>query len=215
MIKVSSALKELIQKNNFLEFGLSEGLLNLSTTAKWLKPLIEVRTKKEVSTSAILMSLSRQTLEQKKIKPRLQEFKLDSINIKSSLTELTYQNNPENRKKILDFIQKSHEKTSHLTSSFGTNEITIIFPTEKVSSIKARIPEHPIFEKSELTALSIEFKPEYVLAPYLLYYLIQQITLQNINIWEMTSTYTEITFYLEEKDVKLAFETIYRQFLMS
>ncbi len=214
MITVSSALRDLIQKNNFLEFGLSEGILNLSSTAEWLKPLIEMRTKKEVSKSSILMALSRLAIQKKKIKPGLQRFPLDGINVKSGLTELTYQNTAANRAAILHFMNKRHGQAGHITSSFGTHEITIILPSDNALSLKESIPEKPTFEKSGLTALCIEFDAHYVEAPYLLYYLIQQITLQNINVWEMTSTYTEVIFYIEERDVKLAFDTIYSQFLL-
>jgi aspartokinase len=215
VIKISSALQELIQKNNFLEFGLSEGLLNLTATAHWLKPLLEARTKKTVSHSAILMALSRQVTQKKKIKPGLQRFQLDGITVKAGLTEFTYPSSTGNRKNILEFMKNLQGKVPHITSNFGTREITIILPSSNSAQLKSEIREKPKFEKTGLAALCIEFRPEYVLDPYLLYYLIQQITLQNINIWEISSTYTEIIFYLEEKDIKLAFDTIYLQFTKS
>jgi len=111
-------------------------------------------------------------------------------------------------------MNKRHGQLGHRTSSFGTHEITIILPSDNSVALKESIQEKPSFEMSGLTALCIEFSPQYVESPYLLYYLIQQITLQNINVWEMTSTYTEVIFYIEEKDVKLAFSTIYSQFLV-
>jgi hypothetical protein len=212
MIRISSALQQLIQKNNFLEFGLSEGLLNLTATAEWLKPMLEVRTKKSISKSAILMALSRLVLQKQKIKPGLQAFKIDGITIKSDLTELTYANTIPTRQNILSFMNQLASQTPHHTTNFGTKEITTIIPSPQVKALKKKISEPVIFERSGLAALCVEFKSSYVYEPYLLYYLIQQITLQNINIWEITSTYTEIIFYLEENDIKLAFETIFLQF---
>lgn len=215
MIKISTALQHLIQENNFLEFGLSEGLLNLSSTAEWLKPLLEARTKKTVSKSAILMALSRLVMLKKKTKPGLQKFRLDGVTVKNNLTELTYINSVTNRKNILSFMNQLADQTPHNSANFGTKEITTIIPTSTVATLKKKVNDKILFEKSGLTALCVEFKPEYVYEPYLLYYLIQQITLQNINIWEITSTYTEIIFYLEEKDTKLAFETIFLKFINS
>lgn len=213
MIKISDALRDIIQKNNFLEFGLSEDLLNLTATSTWIKPLIETRTKKEISTSAILMALTRYKKQKTKIKPILQNFKLLSINIKPGLTELTYPNTSQKRDKMLKLINKIQNETNHLSLNISVKEITTVFPSEFYEKFKNSIGDDGIFEKNNLAALCIDFLPQYVSEPYLLYYLIQQITLQNINIWEISSTYTEIIFYLEEKDVRLAFDTLYVKFM--
>ncbi len=215
MIKLSSALKDLVQGNHFLEFGFGEGLLNNSATAEWLKPLLEARTKKSISRTSIIMALSRLSAVKRKIKPRLNSYKLDSVNIKSRLTELTFSNVESNRRIIIDLMSRQKDFSTHITSAFGTKEITIILPSTMVAEVKSQIADPPIFEKSGLAALCVTFPAQYVLEPYILYYLIQQVTLQNINIWEISSTYTEIIFYLDEKDVKLAFETIYTQFVRS
>ena len=45
-----------------------------------------------------------------------------------------------------------------------------------------------------------------------LYYILQQTTLQNINIIEISSTFTEIVLYVEEQDTKLTFDTVYESF---
>ena len=81
MIKISDALKEIVKSNNFLDYGLSHGILNITQTADWIKPLVEVRTKKNVSKSALIMALSRIMRVKKKILPALEKIKLQNINI--------------------------------------------------------------------------------------------------------------------------------------
>jgi aspartokinase len=148
------------------------------------------------------------------VKKPLQKFKLRGINIKSDMTELTFANSPANRKLLYGYFASGSEENL-LSINTSNREITVVVPQAQVERFRQAVsPLQTIFEKKDLSAVCIDFQPEYVMEPYLLYYLIQQITLQNINIWELASTYTEIIFYVEEKDVSLAFDTLYRKFML-
>ena len=212
MIKISQALEELISKNNFLYFGLAHQLLNLSQTAEWIKPLVEARIKKDVSSSAILMALSRMGKIKNKILPRLQEFYLRNINVYNNLYELTFVKSLKVESSLDRLYLLVQEKGGYITISQSMNEVTIIVSMNCVATVKKLIKSETKFEKKHLAALGIQFDSKHVEAIGMLYYLIQQLTLQNINIWEFSSTYTEIIFYVAEKDLPLAFDTIYRRF---
>jgi len=71
----------------------------------------------------------------------------------------------------------------------------------------------PKFKSPNISGVSIKFNEKYSEIPGLLYYIIQQITLQNINIIEISSTFTELIIYVEKKDTRLAFDTIYNRFM--
>ena len=58
MIKIRDAIKTALTGNPYVEYGLYHGLLNMAKVAEFIKPFIEVRTKKQVSMKALEMALS-------------------------------------------------------------------------------------------------------------------------------------------------------------
>ncbi len=44
--------------------------------------------------------------------------------------------------------------------------------------------------------------------------LLQRVALQNVNLIEISSTYTEIVFYVAEKDTRIVFDTLFHSFLV-
>ncbi len=64
-----------------------------------------------------------------------------------------------------------------------------------------------------LAGLGVKFQEAYLETPGLLYQLLQQLALQNINVVEVASTTTEFNIYLDDRDVQLAFESLYNRFI--
>ena len=88
MLRISEAVEEIIETHPALRFGFYHGLMNLTKVARFLRPSIEARTKKEVTDAAVLMNLSRL---QKKLarlpqsQSRRDKLVLDKVNIQSGL----------------------------------------------------------------------------------------------------------------------------------
>lgn len=214
MIKIADALEGIINGNQFLAYGLQNRLLNLTQLAKYLKPLIEARTKKELrSPSALLMMLSRLQRERGKKIKKLEKFKVRNITAYSQLAIYTFAKNQTFLSQMSKLYSAIEHRHSYMTLGQGTDEITLIVNESGEEELKKHIRDLPKQHSKNIAALSIKFGEEYYSGPGLLFYLIQQVTLQGINIKEITSTYTEIVFYVDEKDLKLLFDTIYIQFV--
>ena len=110
MIKISDEIREIITGNPFLEFGMSYRLFNLTQLAKFIKPLIEVRTQKEVQHTAILMSLSLILKISEKVAPQINDFKIENIAINSNLTTMTFSKSDNALAGIDNLGQKIREK---------------------------------------------------------------------------------------------------------
>ncbi len=216
MNKLSIALDEIIEANSFLQFGLYHQLLNLTHLAVFLKPLIETRTKKDlVSASALTMALSRLQKEKSKQLPPINDFAIENITAHSRLVTITYSREQkflEHLGSLYHLIQKNN---GYISLNQGTNEVTIITDETSARQIRKATKHRPKNITDNLAALSIKYNEKYFTTPGLLYYLMQQISLQGINILEISSTYTEITIYVDQKDLKLLFDTIYNQFTRS
>ena len=64
----------------------------------------------------------------------------------------------------------------------------------------------------EVAAVTARFPERHIDAPGILYALMQRVTLQNINLIEITSTYTEISFFVAQADARLLFDTFFESF---
>ena len=213
MFTIPKAVQDTIEKDGFLHFGLSNGVLNLSKTARFIRPLVASRTKKEVSISAITMALSRLRLGKRQVNTKLKTVKLQSINAVKDLSELTYDKTAANMRALEKVERDMRGKGAFMVATFGTTELTIIVEEESTVVVQKLFSVPAKKSIAGLVALGVQFDEKYVPQIGMFYTLIQQLTFQNINIVELTSTYTELVFYLHKKDLKLAFDTLYDQFM--
>lgn len=110
MIKISDVVQEVIKANPSLDFAFHHRLLNLSQVARFIRPTVETRARKEVSESAVLMSLSR-------LQSRLGEgpslstrqFYLDKVTIHSGLCNFTLANNIQVVRKMNQLLARVRE----------------------------------------------------------------------------------------------------------
>ena len=210
MIKISDALKEIIQSNDFLKLGLSKGLFNLTSLASFLKPKLEVMTKKTLTTSAILMGLSRSQRTFKKIAKTTQSenFKFDSISIKQDLVTATYFKSDDIHKKINTLYATNDHENKFFTITESSNEITMITDKKTFKSVNKLIKTAPKNVNENISAIGIKFNEKYNSSPGLLNHIIQTLAFQNINIVEITSTFTEFLIYIKSQDAKFALDLL-------
>ncbi len=212
MIKISDAISEIIEKNPILTFAFHHKLLNLTRTAEFLKPLIEARTKKEVRTSAILMNLSRHQKRYEKMALNNENFSVKDISVTADMSTITYPLTDEVIPVINRLYGEIHKKGGRMVITRGTREITIIVNSGFLPLIEKNAGTKFRYKKSNIAAIDIVFDEKYSEIPGLLYALLQQIRLQNINIVEIISTYTELILYVEKDKAKLSFDTIFQSF---
>ncbi len=213
MRTISEAVRDLVAANPWLQFGLHHRLLNLSQTARFLQPLVEARTQKAVRPSAILMSLSRQ--QQHVTLPevdRVVEFYVERIHVHHGLCSLTVPRSRRTQQEIDELIRRIRQEEGYLTLTEGHTEITVILEGAQWGHVQAVLTVPPKQVQRRMAGLGVTFKEQYLDVPGLLYQLLQQLALQQINVVEIASTMTEFNIYLHEDDLMPAFDAIYRKF---
>ena len=215
MNKASYALLEIIEANPLLQRGLRERLMNLSQVARFLHPLLEARTKKEMQVQSIIMALSRlqRTYQKRSIERRVQ-YKLKNIALHSDLIILSYQKSKDVYRALQTVYSKILNAAGFITITEGVSEITIILEDRHRELAEKTVPAKPTHQRSRLASLGLKFDETYLTFPGLFHFIFQQLYLQNINIAEIASTTTELIIYLDEKDIQLAFDTLYKRFVM-
>jgi len=213
MIKIQDALSELISKDSFLQFGISNRLFNLTRLSTFLKPLLEVRVKKSIKQQALLMSLSRTSSRFRKVVRGIEDYKAESITIISSLLIVTYPNNPRIHTLLNQLYKEVLDQKGYITITEGNHEITLIIEYKLKELVLKVIEEKPKYYNQEISGVGIRFAEKYSDIPGFLNAVLQQMTLQGINIIEISSTFTELILYIDSRDTKIAFDTVYERFL--
>ncbi|MCB1808441.1 MAG: hypothetical protein KDJ99_25805, partial [Candidatus Competibacteraceae bacterium] len=62
-------------------------------------------------------------------------------------------------------------------------------------------------------SVGVQFGTHYADVPGMLYTLLQRVALQNVNLIEISSTYTEIVFFIAEEDTRIVFDTLFQSFV--
>ena len=212
MHSISSILPELVLSDPILQYGLQHRLFNLSQLARHIRPQVEVRAKKNVSESAILMALSRYQKHMRKISPKAEQFKITKLTVHTGLAIFSF----DKTKEVLRAVNALHkfvlDRGGYLTISEGTFEITVIVESDFAPIVRKYLGRKIKYERAHVSAVVIHFPPKYVAVPGLLCIILQQVMLQGINVLEVASTYTEFVLYLDEANTQLAFDTLYRLF---
>lgn len=209
MLNISEAINEIVNKNSTLLWGLSNRLFNLSQLSRFIRPLIESRTRKTVQPTAILMNLSRLQRRISKISPQKKQFKIENITTRSNLTILTFEKNIFIKKKLNEFYKILDSKNEYICITEGTSEITLVVSAKSRQLFRNIEPKK---EYNNISAIGLRFPEKYVNIPGFVYTIIQELALQNINIIEISSTYTELIVYVIKENTRLTFNTIFDQF---
>jgi len=207
MLRTTDALRATIEGNPLLTFGLTHRLFNLTRLSKYLQPLLTVRTKKDVSESAIAMALSR--LQGQGITHRDRaEYFLKTIALSTGWQTFTYGVSREVRRALAKLHLMLLAQKANFTVTQGPGQITLFVEGEHAELVERAIPCATLYRHRDLAAIAISFAERYITVPGLLALILEQVALQNVNVIEITSTFTEFTIFVAQEDAKLAFETL-------
>lgn len=213
MLKITDAVLDLIAHNSFLQLGLSHRLLNITQLAKFLHPLVEARVKKDVQASAIAMALSRKQreLEFDNLEPE-SPFKVDNISVHSDLYAVTYAKSKDIHRVVNTIYNRIQSRGGYITITEGVNEITMIVESAFSAYIADTVDDSPVSEHESVASVGIKFNVRYLNIPGFFFRVFQQLYFQKVNLLEIASTATELILYIDQKDVRLAFDTLYNCF---
>lgn len=209
-MRMSEVLEKMLENDSQLAFYMSNRLLNLSQFAKYVQPLVETQVGQKVKSSTITMALSR--LQQKTIqKFDKQQFRINRLSMVTELCTLSFNKTPSTHQKIQQLHNKAIAENVYFVLSETTFEVTIISKRAFIETSETPIPK---FAHMELSAIAVQFDPKYLSIPGVMASVMHKLSLQNVNLIEVASTCTEMIFYVDHSDLKLAFETVQDSFFV-
>src|SRR3989344_1018362 len=201
MIKIHPIVRDIILEEVEACFALTNGYMNMSSYAHRIRPTVETRTKKQVTITSLVVSLSRLRKEFKKEKPLVHEVIIKNITTKLPLSEIVY----ENTNKFITELESLYKNISvsqedFFTTTIGTSEIDIICSSNMANKVLKHFKIKPKYINHGFAAIGVSFSPEVFGTPNVFFSLLSVTARARINIEELVSTPTELIFIVAEKD---------------
>jgi len=208
MISIKDVVQTIVSNDIEAQNSISRGILNLSQYAREIQEKVEEATKKEVSMQSIVVTLSRLERKQKAY-GFLPNVEISSLSVKSPIIELVYEKNQKNLEhvlKIFSTFQKDNDTFFSLSTS--TRDIAIVASVSLEKEIVKAVTQKPKFIKRDLSAVSVRFNESLVEQPNVGYALMHLISLRNITLDEVFSTYNEFTLVFKTEDLHKVLEAL-------
>ncbi|MBI2616719.1 hypothetical protein HYW55_01135 [Candidatus Gottesmanbacteria bacterium] len=201
MLKVSDIISDILQHDEIAFVAFDRGLLNYSQYAKSIRSIVEEKTKKKVELGTIVVALSRLREKLQKFPVFRPKVRILEYSIKSPLFEMTFEKTSESIDTVSWFLQEYGRKGLFSETS-GVGEITLLCD----DAFRKRAEEHmkikPTVILENLASVTVRFSDEYLEVPNTIYTLVSALAVYHINVIEIVSTFTELSFIVRKGDIE-------------
>ena len=202
MVTISHIVQKIINDKTFLLEPMSRGIVAYGSLAEQIKSEIEEELGKEVKIHAIVMALRRyaETLKAKHKKIIFDYsseiiLKTDMCDI-SVLRSISLLNKLKRLYDVVDF-----EKGDILNIIHGRHEVSVVTNERYREKLLNLLTSEKILNiEKNLVSLTLTYSKDFLYTPGVIFNIVRNIAWENINIYEIVSTNTELTFILNKKD---------------
>ena len=212
MKTIAQVVSTIISQKLFLAELLAEGLINISSLARKIKPQIEDFLQKPVQNGAVVMALKRYTprvdLQMSFRMPKIFN-KMGDIIVRSNLSTICVRNSGtlvDKRCQILRIAIAQNEVFYSFVQ--GVFESTLVISSILVNQcIKMLQGETIVNQNHGLSSITLKL-PGYIDQPGIYYFILRNIAWEGINIVAVISTLHEFTIVVKQTDVDKAFSAL-------
>ncbi len=201
MINISDTVMQVLNEDEVAQEALRAGVLNFSAYAQNIQGRVADLAMKPVKKGTIVVALTRMKKSIEVGSKLRQNIEIENLSVKSSLSVYTYEKTLEIQRKMAvlhPFLLPINDLVS-LTE--GGSEVTIIVADKSSETISSHFSATPISQYSNVSAITVQFLKKFAKTPNFLYSLFSVLASKRINIIEVVSTYTEITFIVAKEDM--------------
>ena len=210
MINISQAVEDVPTHDDVALTAARLGWLNLSSYARSIRPQIENLLQKPAQEGSIVTALARlQTALQPSAGQQASAL-MQGLSVHVNLEGITYGRSRETSSQIREiYAQISSATSTYLTVTQGINEITIIAEAKIAQKFREQLTNaRKIYDKTNLVGITIKFDLAYLETPNLIFAHTRRLAYKDINIIEVVSTATELTYMIERKNLSIALEQL-------
>jgi len=211
MTSIAKIVEEIVEEKPFVQEALSRGIINNAALANEITPEIERRLKKKAKFSAVNMAIRRLSENLGKTFVSRAKFDKDSdVTVKTDLIEIVLYKDEKIQNKLKEVYDiADYRKGDMLTITQGFHEIMIITNKKHEKKIDDLFPASSIKKRiKNLSSITINIPAESVETIGLFYVVTRALNWNNINIIDIVSTFTEMTFLVKEDDTSRALDVL-------
>lgn len=210
MITISSVVQRIISEDAIAYEALDRGLLNINAYARNIHAEVEEKCKKEVKVNTIVTALSRLGKSSENRRSMTPTFSMNSLTVKLNLVELALKKG-EKSTKVTNWLHNQPRKRDEFFLSIeGDKETDVIFSHSFLEGLKKEVDFTSDLngEIHDLAAITLSYPSELTHIPNVGYTLMRALALKYINVVEVISSVSEITFLVDIEDVQISLEAL-------
>lgn len=212
MVTTAHLVGKIIGSRPVLHDAIEEGIISYGNLAEQLLPEIEEELNKKVKHSAVVMALRRYAEKIKTTQPRPKFDYNSEIIMKTNLCDISIRKSPSlfsKLKKIYSIVD--YEKGDVLNIIHGNYEVSIVSNMRYLEKIKKELKGEKILNtEHDLVSLSLNFSGDFLHTPGIISTAARKLNWENVNIYELVSTLTELTFIVSKKDSAKGYAALQR-----
>jgi len=210
MVTISHIVQKAINDKIFILEAMNKGLISYGSLAKQIQPDIEEELGKPVKIHAIVMALRRYGDQLKKTRESLTFNYHSEIILKTEICDISVRRSPTlftKLKRLYDMV--NFENGDILNIIHGRCEVSIITNERYRETTNNLLMTEQINNvKKDLLLLTLTFSQDYVYTAGVMFRILRNLAWENINIYEIVSTDTELTFILHKHDAVKAYHIL-------
>jgi len=202
MVTISHVVQKLIDQRIFIQEAINKKIVSYGSLAAQLKPEIELELNKEIKQHAIVMALRRYAESLNMLHKNISFDYSSEIILKTDICDISVLRSTillNKLKKLYDIV--NFEKGDILNIIHGRYEVSIVTNERyREKSLDFLKGEKVLNVEKNLVSLTLSFSKDFFYTPGVIFNAVRNIAWENINIFEIVSTNTELTIILKEKD---------------
>lgn len=213
MVTASHLVKKIVSEHSFIEEGLGKGIISVASLAEQILPGIEKELGRKVKHAAVVMALRRYAEEISGHRNRIKKFNYaGEILMKTNICDFTAVKSPSlliKLKTIYSLV--NFERGDTLNVILGNNEASIVINEKYMEKLARFLSGEKILNREiGLVSLTIILtSDDFLHTPGIIFDVVRKLAWENINIYEIVSTMTELTFILNKKDSMKAYNVLH------
>ena len=212
MVTVSHIVKKIVSEQPFVEEALAIRIISFGNLAEQMLQRVENELGKKVKLAAVAMALRRYADEISEHRKKSKAFGYGGeILMKTNICDFTVVKTTG----LLAKLKTIHslvnfERGNTLNVILGNNEVSIIINEKYMQKLTKFLYGEKILNKEQdLVALTVIFTADdFLHTPGVIFNVVRKLAWENINIFEIVSTMTELTFILNKKDSMKAYNVL-------
>ena len=212
MATISHIVGKIVSSRPILHEAIEQNIISYGNLGEQLVPEIEAELGKKVKHSAVVMSLRRyaENIQKNTVRPKF-DYNSEII-MKTNLCDISVRKSPSlfsKLKKIYSIV--NYEKGDVLNVIHGNYEVSIVSNMRYIEKIKAELKGEKILNtENDLVSLSLNFLGDFMHTPGIISTAARKLNWENVNIYELVSTLTELTFIVSKKDSTKGYDALQR-----